>query len=387
MLLSNLEFWLWSGALLPSAPVEEVAGWVEELSDLYTVERRMLVRKQGDRAHLGAKLLYFLCADSPKVGLVLEECVARDAEFGAPRCILDLGCGVGATSVGLLAWLAARGRRDPIAIDLVDREPSVLRIAERVVEEAAALAGVPTRLSTWVGDLREVDVRPATDLILCQTALNEHLAAGIAEPDHDEATFRAAERWSRSARTVLIEPALKPTTRALQRLRDRILERGGAHVVAPCPHQQACPMLAQMSARRGDWCHEARAYEPTPMVAAVQARTRRRDERLTYAFQAFAPGSLRPHSTGSMPWRLVTDPLGSRGKTERLVCRGDGEIRMIRVLDKERSEGNRLLVDAEQGAMLRVDPEPESERIGVHAVAHRLAPPPPAVVSKEKPPA
>jgi ribosomal protein RSM22 (predicted rRNA methylase) len=424
VLLSTLESWLWSGALLPSASVDEVAAWVEELSDLYTVERAMLARRQGDQAHLGAKVLYFLCADAPKVGCVLDECARRDGRFASPRRVVDLGCGVGATSVGLLAWLAVRGRREPLEITLVDGEASVLRIAERVVSHAAELANLPLAVRTAVADLRSMALPESTDLVLCQTALNELLPARVAEPAHASATIDAVTRWTSAAPTILIEPALKATTRALQRLRDAILERGCARIVAPCPHQHRCPMLG----RPGDWCHESRHFEPTPMVAAVQARTRRRDERLTYAFMAFAPGgdgasrlmknSIRaaddatlkegepsaasarlavfgeygsaaspsfirlgiyplgialatkrvlhqPASrAGSMPWRLVTDPLGSRGKTERLVCRGDGAMRMVRVLDKERSAANELLVEAPQGTLVVLEPEPPADRIG-----------------------
>jgi hypothetical protein len=59
----------------------------------------------------------------------------------------------------------------------------------------------------------------------------------------------------------------------------------------------------------------------------------------------------------------VTDTLGSRGKTERLVCRGDGELRLMRLLDREVSETNRAFLDAERGSVVALDPLPANDRI------------------------
>ena len=66
--------------------------------------------------------------------------------------------------------------------------------------------------------------------------------------------------------------------------------------------------------------------------------------------------------------RIVTDTLGSRGKTERLVCRSDGEMRMMRLLDREEREGNRLFLRAKRGAILSIDPLPENNRIAPEAM-------------------
>jgi hypothetical protein len=61
--------------------------------------------------------------------------------------------------------------------------------------------------------------------------------------------------------------------------------------------------------------------------------------------------------------RLVTDTLGSRGKTERLVCRDDGELRLMRLLDREVRDGNRAFLEAERGAVVAIAPLPTNDRI------------------------
>ncbi|MBL9121242.1 MAG: hypothetical protein JNL80_15135 [Phycisphaerae bacterium] len=349
----------------------EVAKAVCSLSDLYTLERGLLSRRQGDDAHLLAKTLYFLASDAPKVVMALDECAARDARFALPRNIVDVGCGVGATSVGLLLSLAQRGAR-AVTITGVDHEPSVLALWAMAVRVAARVVKIDVTLRTFTDDLLTRPLPKETDLVLCQTALNERLPGNRSgELTHDATTLDLVEGWGQAAPTLLIEPALRATTRALQRLRDLLVARGHVDLIAPCPHRQACPMLAN----ERDWCHEARRVPPTPLAAEVQRLTRRRDETSLFSMLAIAPRLPQrgPNDPTDSPhlWRLVSDPLGSRGKTERWVCCGDGRLRQVRVLDRERSDTNALLIEAERGTLVRLPVLPASDRIAPSDVVER----------------
>ena len=347
-----------------ATPDRELAKSVERLSDLYTTGRGALAREQADASHLAAKREYFLASDAPKVALALEECAARSAAFARLATaevlrVTDLGAGVGATSVGFLAWLAAaRGEHGgaPVRVELhaVELGEPAARAYEASVQAAAAAAGVQIAIRVEARDFRRIAPAASTDLILCQTAINELLTG----PEHERETAQLVHTWARSAPLLVIEPALKTTTRALMALRDTLLALGGAHVVAPCLHQRPCPMRA----REGDWCHEARRTEPTPRVAAIDRLVGRRDERALFAFLATAPGPAPMHD-GVTQVRLVTDTLGSRGKTERLVCRDDGELRLMRLLDREVRDGNRAFLEAERGAVVAIAPLPTNDRI------------------------
>ncbi len=351
---------------LRATPDEALARAVERLSDLYTTGRGSLARAQADAAHLSAKREYFLASDAPKVGLALDECVARHAAFARLETletvrVVDLGAGVGATSVGFLAWLAGRtdaaaGRARRVEFHAVELGGPAARAYGEAVEAAAQAAGIACAVEVVARDFREAAL-PACDLVLCQTALNELLAGEAHEP----ATVALAARWTRHAPLVLIEPALRPTTRALMALRDALLAEGAARVVAPCPHEGPCPMRA----RAGDWCHEGRRIHRTPRVEAIDRLVGRRDGRALFSFLATVPPEApAPHAWPANAVRLVTDPLGSRGKTERLVCRADGELRTMRLLDREARDGNRAFLDAPQGATLAVEPLPANDRIG-----------------------
>jgi ribosomal protein RSM22 (predicted rRNA methylase) len=367
---------------------------VIRLSDLYTSERRSLSREQADEDHLIAKCGYFLASDAPKVALALNEAAQRSTAFARLARlervrVLDLGAGVGATSCGFLAWIAAErtrlladathGHRMRVEFHAVELGAPAARAYEQSVRVAAAAANVDVEIHVEARDFRHKSVpalAQASDVILCQTALNELLVEDHVDPRHLPATVDMVAQWARAAPLLLIEPALRSTTRALMALRDALIARNAAQpaatVVAPCLHQHACPMRAKVD----DWCHEARRVEPTPRVAALNRIVGRRDGRALFAYLATvpfregAPNSLVPESA----IRIVTDTLGSRGKTERVVCRADGELRLMRLLDRETRPENALFVEGERGMAVTVNPMPANDRIGPEVMVAPLAP-------------
>ncbi len=359
-----------------ATPDRDLAKAVERLSDLYTTRRGALSSEQADASYLTAKREYFLASDAPKVALALAECAGRSEAFARLATletvrVTDLGAGVGATSVGFLAWLAGERARRPMttpvrvelhAVEL--GEPAARAYEASVKAAAAAIPGATLALMIEARDFRRFTT-PACDLILCQTAINELLVGA----EHERETVQLVSTWSRAAPMLVIEPALKTTTRALMALRDSLIKLGGTHVVAPCLHQLPCPMRA----REGDWCHEARRIEPTPRVAAIDKIVGRRDERALFAFLATTPGAAPARAAEPVELRIVTDTLGSRGKTERLVCRADGELRLMRLLDRETTDANRLFLDAVRGDVVTVDPLPANDRIAPAATVHRSA--------------
>lgn len=415
--LELLETWLWNDAVvaldLPSLSVHALAQRVVELSDLYTLERDLLETVSLRRGHFLARLLYFLCSDAPKLFLVLEELSRRGELAGAVgRRVVDLGCGLGASAAGLLLAMdssgdgvaPAQGRQptgpgqtaEPLRLLGVDRDPQALAAWQAVVGRCAEIAGVSVLAETREADLREIDPDPAIDLLLCQTAINECLEppsrAGDV-PRYDDAMVERIGRWSRRATTILIEPALRITTRPLHDLRDRVLAwsragdpdrpgpagSGEVRVLAPCPHQRACPMLAAPR----DWCHETRWWQPTARAAEIQRLTRRRDDRAKFAFVVFGPAAevglsptdaIVPAITVGPDARVVSDPLATKGKVERFLCTSSGALRRLRLLDRERTPANELIATARRGELVSIEAPSERDRVDPTARVARWAP-------------
>jgi hypothetical protein len=365
--LTALEAWLWREGFehlqLGKPPrIDRLAERVVRLSDLYTTQRTSL--SEADAAALRlAKVGYFLFSDAPKVYFVLRELVERygvtPRTTSEPWRVIDAGAGVGATSVGLLLSLDAASC-PRIELHGLDSDPRVLRIWQTIVHRAAEIAGVSLRAYTSTLDLRQPPQADwKRDLMIAQAVLNELPFGEAPDPIAARADWIAA--WASQAPAIILEPALRETSRPLHAARDR-LRGAGFRILAPCPHQGPCLMLAN----ERDWCHEVRLVSPTPMVEQVQAITRRRDERTKFSFIAVTAGdaAILPGITfHEHSGRLVSDALNSKGKMERDLCTGGAKLIRLRLLDKDRTPENELLAEAERGTLLELSGEVSLPRL------------------------
>ena len=110
----------------------------------------------------------------------------------------------------------------------------------------------------------------------------------------------------------LIEPGTPAGFRRLNRQRDRLIERGG-HIVAPCPHEFACPVESP------DWCHfSVRVERSRTHRLTKQAIVPFEDEKFCYL--AFA------HEKPDVQYcRILSRPQRSSGKVEYTICTSGGE--------------------------------------------------------------
>src|SRR5690606_36091183 len=74
---------------------------------------------------------------------------------------------------------------------------------------------------------------------------------------------------------LVLEPALRETSRGLLEVRDLLVERGYA-IRAPCLYRGACPALEKPT----DWCHAERPWQPPQLVQAIAAEAGLRKEAL-----------------------------------------------------------------------------------------------------------
>ena len=155
--LERLESWLFGSGFaqlgLGAAPPSDaaLADRVLELSDLYTLRREQLAEGAVRSSHLLARTLYFLCADAPKVHLILAELVLRGA-YAPPRRLVvrDFGSGVGATAVGVLLSLPAGAT---VTLVGIDEDPDCAEIWNLVAHAAAEIAEATIEVESRCGDL------------------------------------------------------------------------------------------------------------------------------------------------------------------------------------------------------------------------------------------
>jgi len=228
---------------------------------------------------------------------VFEEVRGR-LENVAITSVLDVGAGSGAST------LAAQGWFEPSRITLIERN--------------AAMAEVAREFLPKVEIRREDFARPEAldphDLVIASYAL--------CEAERPEVVLRL---WA-AARVALIviEPGTPQGFARIRAIRRRLLD-SGAHMVAPCPGAQDCPMSGR------DWCHFAARVERTSLHRRLkEAELNYEDEKFSYVAVARQPGS--PADA-----RIIRRPRHQPGLIVLETCTPDG-VQTVRTSKRDREK-------------------------------------------------
>jgi len=226
------------------------------------------------------------------------------AEF-SPATMIDVGAGTGAAS-----WAAVTAWPQIEALTMLDHNPALRTLARRLAEGGPpALAGA----EILGADLGSLDAK--ADLIVASYVL--------AELPEETAAMVAADlwRWTTCA-LVLVEPGT-PQGFARIRAARAALIAAGAHVVAPCTHDKACPMQGD------DWCHfSQRLPRSRDHMLLKDASVPFEDER--YAYVAVTRESV------AMGARILAPPLEAKpGLTFKLCDETGLRAHFVAARDKE----------------------------------------------------
>jgi len=305
---------------------------IADRSRRYTSERETLsARPKHD---LAARALFFTVCDAMKIAVPFGELARANAIPDRPLRVVDLGAGCGAMSLGLTHAGAHLG-----ALTLIDTDREALAVAKRALPMATVVTADATQATI-----------PPADLIVSGTLLNE-----LPEAAHLPLVQRALAALADDGALILIEPALRDTTRALHRLRDAVL--GSAFVAFPCTHQRGCPALLDPD----DWCHEDRTVELPPRTAELARVTHLRDDGLKFSYLVLRK---QPLAVEPGAWRLVSAPRIAKGKHEITGC-GEPGWRTLRLLKRHRSPENRAFERADRGATVIAQEPATDDRVEI----------------------
>ncbi len=338
---------------------------VQKVSEAYTRVHGSPAQVAGDRAALCARLKFFLPRDFPKVQAPLAE-LASAAAFPAAHelRVLDLGAGLGTTGLAAAGFAFARGAAR-VRLEAVDRDRQALDIASALAARWAAAEGWALTYETSRAPLGRAPLTGragAYDLIVLGFVLNELAeetgAAGSADERHHALLQQLADKLAHDGALIVLEPALRETSRALQRVRTRFAaEPGPPYVFAPCLQRGPCPLLE----RERDWCHEQLPLAlPAPLRGLALAAGLRTAE-LSYSYLTLTrtDRSLAELDPAQRGYRVVSGALNSKGKLELHFC-GAGPERWLQRLDRARSDANAALDAARRGTIVHL-PTPEAE--------------------------
>ncbi|MFP5072939.1 small ribosomal subunit Rsm22 family protein [Pseudonocardia nantongensis] len=306
---------------LDPVPAGRLAPVVERLIRDYrsgTVPSSPILRSADDAAAYAA---YRMPATYAAVLDVLDRAAARVPD---PATLLDAGGGTGAA-----VWAAAQ-------VWPALRRATVLEATEparALGRRLAADAGSATvRDARWEAAVLDTAPRlPEADLVTACYLLGE-LTGPVREALVDAA--------ARAARVVaVVEPGTPAGYARVLAARDRLLA-AGMTVVAPCPHDGACPITGD------DWCHFAVRVPRTSRHRVLKAGSLgHEDEKFSYVV---AVRQADGDAAAPAPGRIVRHPATRKGLVTLRVCEAGGALRDTPV-PRSRNELYRSARDAAWG--------------------------------------
>jgi len=242
-----------------------------------------------------------------------------------PARAIDLGAGTGAVGRTLRARFGAT--LPVVAVDLV---PGPDTVRADLASELPAVGG-------------------RFDLVVAAHLLNE-LYVDRPAVERIDLRSRRVLAWAGAllaggGRLIILEPALRQTSRELLAVRDQLLA-AGLRVVAPCLWTGPCPALA----RERDWCHDA-----APVAHGA---------RVDYAYlvlRAGAPGAIGADDRAvggagdQALFRIVSDPMVEKGRLRLFGCGPAGRHPLVR-LDRHTSSSNAPFDTLHRGGLARLAP-------------------------------
>jgi ribosomal protein RSM22 (predicted rRNA methylase) len=325
---------------------------VARLSSLLTRERENLPDAYlRDKRLRQAYLLYFVPSNLTKIHIPLRELFLHPKGILSKERlrILDIGSGPGTASLGVLEFFSQRETRPLLQFTAVDQVGENLKDAENLFRSWRDKAGIDASLRTIKSEVERTMDRLSGDrydIIILSNVLNE-----LSHGDEDRIAKRTTFLKNILTRflmydgsCVVIEPALRETSRELLMIRDGLREEG-FHIYSPCLGGGACSALANPK----DWCHEDVPWDPPEIVQEIDDHIGLRKDSLKFSYLVLRKDGLSLKDIhGERSFRVVSEPLVSKGKMEFYIC-GKGGRRLITRLDKNRTPSNEAFESMKRG--------------------------------------
>jgi SAM-dependent methyltransferase len=317
--------------------IKEVGAGIKRLSHGLTRERELAGAKyMDDPALLGAYLLFYWPVSYAQSRSLLSELPTR------PRALLDLGSGIEA------------GASETIA---ADRSKPALELARQLAIASSESLG--TR--EWSPERPLPDGK--FDVITMGHVLNELFNGDIQK--RADLVEKVLERVKPGGSLVIMEPALRDTSRALLQVRDVLVGKGYA-VRAPCLFRGACPALIKPS----DWCHAERQWRMPALTETLARTAGLHKESLKMSYLMLAPrGEAWAEPPQGRVLRIVSEALEGKGRQRFMGCGPEGRIGLA-MQDKHRNPGNEKFFHLNRGEVIRIGGEVEAKGDGAGLSDH-----------------
>jgi ribosomal protein RSM22 (predicted rRNA methylase) len=285
---------------LAAEPVDRLRSAVARLMDAYRSGQPATTPILAGSAEIAAYAAYRMPATYAAVRAAIG---ALPPALPAPMSLADVGGGTGAA-----AWAVADAFRSIERITVLDQVEGALALGAALAATALAPA---MRSATWRRSLLPASLPaevPSADLVTISYVLGE-----LAEKAQRDLVSHAA---AAGGVVVIVEPGTPAGYARVIAARHQLLALGH-RVLAPCPHQLACPLSA------GDWCHFGARVNRTALHRRIKdADLSYEDEKYSYLATASPRVVL-----GGPPFgggRVIRRPAQRKGLVTLRLCRPDG---------------------------------------------------------------
>jgi ribosomal protein RSM22 (predicted rRNA methylase) len=226
--------------------------------------------------------------------------------------VLDIGSGSGAAF-----WGAKQVLEGLSSYTFLERDPHLVEIGKSLIK------AVPTSIETaWMtGDYTKILPSSKYDLVVISYSLGEvdsRLWEGLLNQAFD----------CSNKMIVILEPGTPVGYKKLMKMREILIRLGGS-LVAPCPHNKACPIQG------ADWCHFSQRLPRTSLHRLVKSGS------LGYEDEKFSYLAVSKNKYNVRGERILRHPLQRPGYIEWESCSSSEGIVQRKVLKREREAFNK----------------------------------------------
>jgi ribosomal protein RSM22 (predicted rRNA methylase) len=308
---------------LRGAGLASLSAGVQRLMDAYRSGEVPAAPVLASRRDAAAYAAYRMPATAAATGAAFRQ--MRLALPGwVPAAVLDFGAGTGGA-----AWAVADQLPAETGLTLLEQSADAIELGAAILAQSASAALRGARWQPWrLGGGEPAVPLPSADLVIAAYLLGE-----LTDAQQQQLADLAMQA---APAVLLVEPGTPAGHRRILAARSRLLA-AGLVIVAPCPHQLACPLDVP-----GDWCHFAARLQRSALHRRVKgAELSYEDEKFSYVAAARqatpSPGATAPDWPAG---RVVRRPQLRKNLVVLDLCASDGRS-AVRPVGKSKGEAYR----------------------------------------------
>ncbi|MBY0280873.1 MAG: small ribosomal subunit Rsm22 family protein [Alphaproteobacteria bacterium] len=259
--------------------------------------------------HNEAMVAAYVSARMPATHAVINTCLQKIATNFAPTSLLDLGAGPGTVTLAALdLWPELK------TATLVEHQPSMGRFSKGLFDSL----NLKTTFEHLQKDVTNFSLSTKYDLVTLGYVLGEL---------NQDQQFNVLKKAFDATKEFLVitMPGTPHDYKTLMLARDFLIRKGG-HIIAPCPHNNKCPLEITE-----DWCHfSVRLHRTKSHKHIKQGVLSYEDEKFSYliiskkeACQDFARILRKPIKR---PGHILLDLCIAQGTKREIITKSQKDI-------------------------------------------------------------